>query len=384
MKKSLLAFTVITAAASPAMAGNYINLDSGGVSTLTINQDTANNSNAIGSTKTPVSIGGSWKTISVNQYGGGNTLSGSVMSSSGSTKASISATYGASGGTGGFNVHSLTVGQTNAPVDPSITVSMVNNATTPDATSENKATDVLDTPGALTYSLTVNGNSNTLANTVSAGDTTKLTESITSNSNTVTNKLTSTATTTYALNISGGDSNTIKNTVNAGSISMSQTVTGASNSITDSVGGTTAATSYSETLNVTGSNNTIKNTVDGTGAKTANVILASSGNAITNTMSNAGEQSSTLQADSTSLVKSTVTQSGATDVSDLILTGFTGGGTTQGKISVTQSGDNQTVNLTVNGGAYTTKGITVTQSSSGATLTATVNGGTGYAYTISQ
>ena len=183
MRKLLFATTALMAMEASAFASNYINLnnpdtDTDYVNSLAITQDSAHASNTISGNGanpgTPLNVNGPWNSITVNQYGGGNVLSGGgLKTDAGSTTASVTATYGSSagGGTRGFNTHSLTIGATNAPVDPSVTISVANTAGSPGSGNKNAITDVIDVSGGgtLTYGLTVTGDSNTIANTVSAG-----------------------------------------------------------------------------------------------------------------------------------------------------------------------------------------------------------------------
>jgi hypothetical protein len=406
MKKILLATAaMLLAAPTSVLAGNYINLDATaantGITTLSITQDAAHPSNSItgnGSQGTSFLVRGPWNNVTVNQYGGGDGLSGSIKSATGSTTASLNATYGASagGGTQGFNTHALTVGATNAPSNPHITVSVANTNATPGSGNKNAITDVIDVNGgSLTYGLTVTGDSNTLGNTVSAGGSTTLSETVTaSNSNTLSNTLTGGGTVGYTLAASGGDANAISNSVTAtGAISVSQTLNGGANSITNSIGGTTPVASYNEAISVTGGNNSIGNAVDGAGAKTVNVSLASSGNSVTNGMSGTGAQTSSLTADSGTLVNYTLTAGtnasplAGGSSSSVILSNVIGAAAAAGLVNVTQSGAGANLNLTVNGGAFTVGGggVNVTQASTNAALVATVNAAAnGYSYTISQ
>jgi fibronectin-binding autotransporter adhesin len=412
MRKLLLVATALVASQTAASASNYINLDNPDtnndfVNSLSITQDTAsanasNNISGNGSTSA-LHVNGPWDSITVNQYGGNNVLKGNgLKTNTSSTTASITATYGlqtgsSTTGTQGFNTHSLTIGATNAPVNPSVTISVANTAATPASGNANTITDAINVGGGgtLTYGLTVTGDTNTIANTVSGGGNTTLTEGITASSaNTVTNSLTAGGAVSYILAISGGNGNTVSNTVNtSGAVSMNQTLTGASNSVTDHVGDTTQVASYNEILSANGSSNTIANTVNGATAKTVNVSLASSGNTVTNGMwSGAGTQSSTLTANSGSQVNFTLTAGtlatplGGSSTSSVILNNVIGA-SGPGVVNVTQSGNGDAVNFTANGGAFTlaNAGINITQSTDNASLTATVNAHkSGYTVSIHQ
>ena len=408
MRKLLLVATALVGSQTAAFASNYINLDNPDtnndyINSLAITQDSANASNTISgdgnNPGTSLSLRGPWNSIAVNQYGGNNVLKGGFKTDAGSTTASVTATYGSSagGGTQGFNTHSLTIGATNVPVNPNVTISVANTATTPATGNKNAITDLIDVSGGgtLTYGLTVTGDTNTVANTVSAAGNNSLSETVTaSRANTVTNSLTAGGAVSYTLAIGSGDSNTVSKTVStSGATSMSQTLTGGSNSVTDAVGGNVQVASYSEGLSVTGSTNTIANTVDGGAAKTVNVTLGSSGNTVTNGMSATGNQSSTLTANSGSKVNYTLVAGtvasplAGTSTASVILNNVIGASSAQGVVNVTQSAPGTSVNFTANGGAFTLAagGINITQGSNNASLTATVNAhANGYAFAIHQ
>lgn len=412
MRKLLLVATALVASQTAASASNYINLDNPDTSndyinSLSINQDTANASNTISgdgaNPGTSLHVNGPWNSITVNQYGGNNVLKGGLKTGATSTNASITATYGSSGGGGtqGYNTHSLTIGGTNAPVDPNVTITVANTATTPASANKNTITDVIDVGGSgtLNYTLSVTGDTNNIGNTVSAGGNTTLSETITaSRANTVTNSLTAGGTLGYTLAISGGNSNTVANTVSAsGAVSMNQTLTGGSNSVTDTIGtGTNGiqVASYTESLSATGSTNTIANTVEGGTAKTVTITLGGSGNTVTNGMwATAGTQSSTLTTNSGSKVNYTLVQGTQANplaggsTASVILNNVIGASSAQGVVNVTQSAPGTSVNFTANGGAFTLAGggINITQASNNASLTATVNAhANGYAFNIHQ
>jgi hypothetical protein len=408
MRKLLFATTALMAMEASAFASNYIDLDSPGgsdnINSLAITQDAAHPTNTISANGsnpgTTFDVKGGWNSVAINQYGGNNVLSGGIAATTGSTTSAVSATYGAStgGGTEGFNTHSLTIGGTNAPVNPSVTILVANTNATPGSGNKNVITDVIDVSGGgtLTYGLTVTGDTNTLANTVSAAGNTTLTEGVTASSlNTLSNTLTSGGgTLNYTLAISGGNSNRVTNNVNAtGAISMSQTLTGASNTVTDAIGGTTPVASYNETLAVTGGSNTIANTVAGGAAKTVNITLGSSGNNVTNNMSATGTQSSTLTADSLTKVAYTLTAGtvaaplAGTSTADVILNNVIGSGGAQGLVNVTQNAPGTSVTLTLNGNGKTmgAGGINITQNSANTTTTlALTEHANGYVLYVTQ
>src|ERR1700746_1298273 len=121
MKSILLGATILMGLAAPGLADiNDIPIDAssngGKVTTLAITQDDSHLANQVSGNAggaTPFPVAGPWDTGSINQKGGSNKLYGSVKATSGSTAASLTASY-----TGGNNTHSLTIGNTAAPANP--------------------------------------------------------------------------------------------------------------------------------------------------------------------------------------------------------------------------------------------------------------------------
>jgi hypothetical protein len=100
LKSTLLAAAALIAltGAAGATNPNSIGIDvsgTGPTSTLAITQDDANlansASNVAGNGALPVR--GPWSTVSIDQEGGNNALRGSLQSNTGSTTASLSASY---------------------------------------------------------------------------------------------------------------------------------------------------------------------------------------------------------------------------------------------------------------------------------------------------
>src|SRR4051794_10697146 len=105
---TLLLASAAWLAAGEALAANTLNIDiSGGgtVRSLRIRQDNVGPTHVItanGATNgTALPVRGAWNTITINQIGQSNTLGG-AFTSTGSTTAALSLTYGAAG-TGGNN-----------------------------------------------------------------------------------------------------------------------------------------------------------------------------------------------------------------------------------------------------------------------------------------
>src|SRR6478752_1537577 len=131
--RTLLMASAAWLAAEAALAANVLNIDisgTGTVKTLRIRQDATNPTNVISANGTAGGAGlqvrGPWNTLSITQLGATNTLAGAITSGA-STTAALSLTYGP-GVTGGNNHHSLTIGGTTAPVNPSVTVAVINSA----------------------------------------------------------------------------------------------------------------------------------------------------------------------------------------------------------------------------------------------------------------
>jgi len=115
-----------------------------------------------GAARLPIS--GPWSTIVINQTGSGNVLrtaaGGTITSKAGSTSASLTANYTTTAA--GGNVHSLTIGKTTTPLNPSVVIFVKNNGA-----SDNTVTDTLD-GASLSYNLGLLGTGNAVTNTVSA------------------------------------------------------------------------------------------------------------------------------------------------------------------------------------------------------------------------
>ena len=176
LRRAALATTALACAsglaAGPALAANVVRIDisgGGAARTLTITQDATASSSIItanglaGGAQLPVR--GAWNELIVNQQGGGNILQGAVTATGGSTTASLNLAYG-SAGDGGSNHHTLSIGQTTAPANPDVDVSVVN--TEPDEVgAENVIVDTLN-GGTLDYDLTINGSNTEVTNSVAA------------------------------------------------------------------------------------------------------------------------------------------------------------------------------------------------------------------------
>ena len=142
MKKLLLGTTLLAGLAGPAFAAslNTIAIDATGngsnsaVQSLSIIQDGSTNTNTVSgnglssSSATQLPVRGTWNSIAINQTGGKNTLKGAIKTStSSSSTASLDANYMTT--STGANVHSLTIGGSAAPANPSVTVFVKNNGT---------------------------------------------------------------------------------------------------------------------------------------------------------------------------------------------------------------------------------------------------------------
>jgi hypothetical protein len=344
------------AAAGPALAGNTVKLDISGAGTgvvsLSINQDPTNPSNIISTDGTTggsqIAVRGKWQTLSITQNGATNVLKSSGISgTTGSTTASLNLTYG-SGTDGGNNIHSLTIGQTTAPANASITATVVNTDPTNTA---NTITDTLDGT-SLTYTLDIAGTNNSVTNAVAATG------------------------------------------ANSISITLHGAVESSGNTVTNTVSN---ATSSNITILATSNNNVITNTSNTAGAKTFSVTLpngGTDGNVVTNDFTGGGgTQSSTLLVTgTTSKVNYGLTASGNGTTANVTLADVVGAAGAAGKLVLAQSGAGDSLSLTVNGGTFTmgssltgSSGVRITQASPGAALSATINaGGNGYTYSISQ
>jgi len=353
--RTLLMASAAWLAADAALAANVLNIDisgSGTVRTLRIRQDANGPSHVVsanglaGGGAFPVR--GAWNTLSITQIGQSNTLAGAITSSA-STTAALSLTYGAAAA-GGNNSHSLTIGNTTAPVNPTVTVAVINSAP---ADGANTITDVLN-GSSLTYALTVNGTENSITNTLAAIGAVNVTETINGGSD--------------------GLGNTVLNTI-------------------------TGATSITGTIVIASDDNDVTNISDGAGAKTFSVNLPNGG-ADGNTISNdftggSGTQISNLTVTGvTSRVDYGVAASGAGSTVNATLSDVEGVAGAAGVVRVLQTGNGASLGLTINGGGFEmgsdtvdtlTGGILVAQTTAGASATLIINaGGDGYTFAISQ
>jgi hypothetical protein len=414
MKTLLLGTTMLMGLAGPAFAAtlNSIAIDngSGSVGALAIIQDDGSNTNTVsgdgasgaGAARLPIS--GPWSTIVINQTGSGNVLrtaaGGTITSKAGSTSASLTANYTTTAA--GGNVHSLTIGKTTTPLNPSVVIFVKNNGA-----SDNTVTDTLD-GASLSYNLGLLGTGNAVTNTVSAatGGIT-LTQGnsaygvaggygIAGDSNTVVNTLASTGGTVLASLMITGNGNSLTNTITTtgGAITLAQGgggngITGSSNSITNTIGASVAVTSFSQTLAVNGSGNTIVNTVDSAGGKTVDLLMASSSSDnITTTVGGGGLQTASLSTSGSSYLNYSLTSAANNSYASVGLTGVSGVSATPAVVTVEQTAaaSNATaiLNVTATGltmgtlgsvpGAYNAAGagVAVYQNSPGAYLNATV------------
>jgi hypothetical protein len=414
MRTLLFGTTVMVGLAGPVGAAtlNSIAIDdgSGSVAALAIIQDDSSNTNTVsgdgasgaGSARLPIS--GPWNSIVINQIGAGNVLQtsagGTIKSKAASTAASLTANYTTTS-TGG-NIHSLSIGKTTAPLDPSVVVFVKNNGA-----SDNTVTDTLD-GASLSYNLGLQGTGNALTNTVSAatGGIT-LTQGnsaygvsggygIAGNSNTIVNTLTSTGGTVLASLMVNGNGNSLTNTVTTtgGAITLVQGgggngITGSSNIITNTIGGDTAVTSFEQTLAINGSGNTVVNTVDSAGDKVVDLLMsASSNNTIHTTVSGGGLQTASLVTSGSSYLNYSLTSAANNSYANIGLTGVSGVIATPAVVTVEQTSgaSNATAILNVTGTGFTMgtlgnvpgtysaagAGVAVYQNSPGAYLNATV------------
>jgi hypothetical protein len=353
--RTLLLTTAAWLAADAALAANVLNIDvsgSGTVRTLRIRQDANGPSHVVsanglaGGAAFPVR--GAWNTLSITQIGQSNTLAGAITST-GSTTAALSLSYGAAA-TGGNNSHSLTIGGTTAPVNPTVTVAVINSDPT---NAANTITDVLD-GSSLTYALTLNGSDNTISNTLAATGAVSVTE-----------------------------------TINGGSDGLGNTVT---NTIT-------GATSITGTIVIASDDNDVTNLSNGAGAKTFSVTLPNGG-ANGNTISNdftggSGTQISNLTVTGVaSRVDYGLVASGVGSTVNATLSNVEGVAGAAGVVRVLQTGNGVSLGLTINGGGFEmgsdtvdtlTGGILVAQTTTGATANLIINAsGDGYTFAINQ
>lgn len=353
--RTLLMASAAWLAADAALAANTLNIDisgSGTVRTLRIRQDANGpnhviSANGLGGGGT-LPVRGAWNTLSITQIGQSNTLAGAITST-GSTTAALSLTYGAAG-TGGNNNHSLTIGATTAPVNPTVTVAVINSDPT---NAANTITDVLD-GSSLTYALTLNGSDNTIANTLAATGAVSVTETINGGAD--------------------GVGNTVTNTI-------------------------TGATSITGTIVIASDDNDVTNVSNGAGAKTFSVTLPNGG-ADGNTISNnftggSGTQISNLTVTGvTSRVDYGVVASGVGSTVNATLNNVEGVAGAAGVVRVLQTGNGASLGLTINGGGFEmgsdtvdtlTGGVLVAQTSAGASANLIINAsGDGYTFAITQ
>jgi hypothetical protein len=415
MRKLLLGTTLLAGLASPTFAAspNTIAIDATGnggnsaVQSLSISQDDSASSNTVSgngsssSSATQLPVRGTWNSIAINQTGGKNTLQGAIKTSTASSStASLNANYLTTDT--GANAHSLTIGGTAAPANPSVTIFVKNNGTT-----ANTVTDTLD-GGSLSYNLGLQGTGNSVTNNVSAGvGGVTLTQGgsaygiasnygINGNGNTVNNQLASGGGTVLASLMLNGDINAVTNTVttNGGAITLTQGgagygITGGGNSITNTVGQSAAVDSFSQHLAVNGSGNTVVNTVDSAGDKVVDLsLLASSNNTVNTSVTGGGAQTASLSTAGSSYVDYGLTSAANGSYANVSLNSVTGISGTPAVVRVEQTvnAPGATAMLTVDGGVntmgvlgsvpgtYSTSGagVAVYQNSPSAYLNATV------------
>src|SRR5712691_4798949 len=341
LKSILLAATAAIALTGAAAAANpnSIAIDvsgTGSTSTLAITQDDANLANSVSNLagNGPLPVRGPWSTVSIDQQGGNNALRGSLQANTGSTTASLSASYA-----GGNNTHTLNVGGTAAPTNPRLTINVTNNGA-----GTNTISDTLNGT-AVTYGLTILGTSNSLTNSVAA----------------------------------------------SGAVALNQTITGSNNTVGNTVSG---VASFTHNLALTGSGNTIANTASGGGAKTIGQTIVGSNNSVTVGLTGTGTQSSTLTTDSWTKAAFTETSAANNTAAVVGLSNVIGAAGAAAKVVVNQTtlADNATANVNVAGGAFTmgtipgslvshgfagspNPGVYVYQNSPSATLNAVVTAG---------
>lgn len=330
MRQSLKLLMATTALVGFAMSANatspnniYIDAtdNSGSVSSISITQDaTAGADNMVagnvgGTTAFP--IAGALGNLAVTQTGSGNKLHGAItVNPASGTAGDLTAHY--TSGANGTNTHSLTIGNSAAPASiggatyssgwtTTGPLSITMDATSGSASGNNAVTDILNTSGALNYTLNV-----------------------------------------------AGTANTVQNTVTGSSIKLNVDAQGDSNSVTNSI---TNAGAVAVAVKLAGSSNQVTNNSTGSGAKTVIVQLASDGNTVDNELgSGGGSQTSTLVADASSTINYALTQNtaGGTTAAHATLYGVTGVSAvdSQAQILVTQA-DSATMNLTLYGNGNT-------------------------------
>jgi len=412
MKKILLGTTVLFGLAGPAFADptpvNTIAIDQdlGASGSLAISQtglgNTVSADGTTGAGATQISLGGPWHSIAITQSGaGGNTFQGSPIAHSGSTTASLNATYAAT--STGTNAHTLNIGGGAAPSNPTVVVN-VTNATS----SNNLIVDSIDA-GTLAYNLGLSGGGATIANAVSSttGSVT-LTEGnggfagvhnyygISGDGNNVSNDLVGGSGAVLVEVLVNGGGNILENNVstNGGAITLTQGgtsstgIVGTGNSVTNNVGQGTPVGSFVQTLYVNGNYNTVLTTVDGGGGATASVsitgsnvdyeLLSEGGGSYSN-VALTGVGGTGLSAGSTDIVR--VQQTGSATTATAILT-VNGGGNTMGNLSTAGAGSTSLIP-----GYYGSSGagVAVYQNTSGAYLNAQVTAsGSGYTALFKQ
>jgi hypothetical protein len=416
MKKLLLGATVLAGLGVPAYAAslNTIAIDATGngsnsaVQSLSINQDDTAASNTVsgngrsGTSATQMPVRGTWNSIAINQTGGKNTLQGAIKTSSGTgSTASLAASYLTTGT--GANTHTLNIGGTTAPANPSVTVYMKNNGA-----GANAVTDTLD-GATLTYNLGLQGTGNSVTNNIAAGvGGITLTQGgsaygvasnygVNGNNNAIDNELASAGgNVTGSLMVSGGG-NSITNTVTTtgGVVSLTQGgsgygITGGNNTVTNTIGQSDPVDSFTHHLAVNGSGNTLTTTVDSAGDKVVDLSLlsSSSNNAVSTTMGGGGAQTANLSMAGSSYVDYAMTSAANGSYADVTLNSVTGVSGTPAvvRLEQTSGAPGATAILAFNGGGYSmgvlgsvpgtysasAAGVAVYQNSSGAYLNATV------------
>jgi hypothetical protein len=243
MKKSLIALVACSAIAAHAQTNKiYIDQDGSQVSSLSIQQTATSANNLVGSSGSPMVVGGRWSSITIDQTNTGsssNSIGGAVHASrSVGGSASLALTQ-----TGGGNAMTLNAGTADAPLaDPNIVLQQIGNGNSATYTlTGSTTTTVSDTTTGDDNSVTVNSSGSSYANTTA----------ITGNSNQV--ELTRSGG-AYTDNITiGGDSNTV-------SIAAESTGT---NTATVNIGGVLAANFNSLTATQSGSNSSLTASIDG-------------------------------------------------------------------------------------------------------------------------
>ena len=380
MKTILLSSTILMALALPAFADqNSIKIDIGGsttgkVTSLAIGQDDTAASNQVsgngvsGASGTNFTVDGNWNAITVNQTGGKNVLKGGIKSSNaGATTASLNANYAATGVAG--NTHSLSIGGTTAPSNPTVKIYVSNNGAT-----ANTVTDTLDGT-ALTYSLGLAGTGNAVTNAVGATGAVTLTEGdgtanygvhggygISGDGNTVVNTIASGGAVNANLRIAGNNNNVTNAITASGDVTLNQGnlagITGNANTVDNQV---VAVGSLLATQTIAGDNNAVSNALSGTGAKAITQSLASNGNLVSVTMSADGDQTSNFAADAGSFVDYAHLSAASGRSADVSLSGVIG--TTASatdkavvRVQQTDQAGGATVVLTVTAGTGITMG----------------------------